>query len=162
MAATMTSCPCARAASSTSSGKLPLPAMRPSLERIVRRQSFSRQKLYKGRSALLDHAALGGFYEADQLLHVVAEFTFGAQLGDGLRSIELGIQQQAIGVMDLLQPLRGESAPLQAESIHAVGFGLARRGCLGKGQDVAGDSAPAADVRMRADADKLMHRAKRA
>src|SRR6202051_3482177 len=79
MAATTTSAPCARAASSSRKGKRPLPAISPSL---VISSGFT-------GPLLLDHAPLGTLDKGHQVAHGVFRLTFAAQTFQGLGGVEL-------------------------------------------------------------------------
>src|SRR5690348_6869882 len=56
----------------------------------------------------------------------------------------------------------GETAALEAGGVESVGVGVAGGNGFGKRQHVASDGGAAADKRMGADANKMMHRTKRA
>src|SRR5882757_5518227 len=151
MAATTTSTPCARAASSSRNGNRPLPAIKPSLV------------LDAGVTLLLlDDTALGTLDKGHQVRHGALQFAFAPQALQRLRGIQFGCQQDAIRVLQGLQLRRGEAGTLQADAVEAIGMGLAPGRSQGEGQDVLGDGGAAAHVGMLPDTAKLMHRAERA
>src|SRR5579863_6179362 len=59
--------------------------------------------------------------------------------------------------MNFADPLLGETAALEADRIQSVGLHIAGGGSLGEWKNVAGDGRPAADKRVRADANEVMH-----
>src|SRR5579859_2658343 len=88
MAATTTSTPCARAASSSRNGKRPLPAINPNLV------------IDSGITLLLlDDAALGTLDEGHQVCHGPLQLAFAPQALHGLRGIQFGCQQDAVRVL---------------------------------------------------------------
>src|SRR5690348_13545409 len=117
MAATTTSAPRARAASSTSMGNLPLPAMRPIFYININPAKFnpSTQRaaergpthpiVYKDHLQrrlwalipLLDDSPRGAFDETQQQVHILAKLAFGFELFQSLRGVEFGGQQQLEG-----------------------------------------------------------------
>src|ERR1035438_2144909 len=110
MAATTTCRPRERAASSTSSGNLPLPAINPI---FCDESDMSEARL----SCLLDDPPLRRFDEAQQHLHIVALRAFRPQLLQRLRRIQLGSQQNLEGMMQPGNPLARKPATLQAPFI---------------------------------------------
>src|SRR6202167_181964 len=110
MAATTTSAPCARAASSSRNGKRPLPAIRPSL---VISSGFI-------LPLLLDHAPLGTLDKGHQVSHAVFRLTFASQAFQGLGGVELGCQQDPVGVLQGTQLLGAEARALGAEPVQAI------------------------------------------
>ena len=81
---------------------------------------------------------------------------------DGLGRIQLGPQQQLECFLDLFNALRRVPAPLESDSIHAEAARFAFRHHDAERRHVLRDHREAADVRVPADAAKLMHRAVRA
>src|SRR5581483_2866766 len=67
-----------------------------------------------------------------------------------------------IRVMNLTNALFAEAATFEADCVQSIRMSTAFRGGLRKRQNVANDSRPPAYVRMRADADELMHWTERA
>src|ERR1051326_2826404 len=65
-------------------------------------------------------------------------------------------------VLNFLDALFAEPAPLQPHRVRAKYLNVARLHALGKGKHVLGDGCPASYIRMRSDADKLVHWAERA
>src|SRR5579863_5726321 len=59
--------------------------------------------------------------------------------------------------MNLANPLLAETAALEANRVQPVGLHVAGGGSFGKGKNVAGDGRPAADKRVRTDANEVMH-----
>src|SRR6202167_2290503 len=110
MAATTTSAPCARAASSSRNGKGPLRAIRPSL---VIRSGFT-------WPLLLDHAPLGTLDKGHQVSHAVFMFTFASQTFQGLGGVEPGCQQDPVGVLQGTQLLGAEARALEADPVQAI------------------------------------------
>src|SRR5580693_911864 len=104
MAATTTSTPCARAASSSKKGNRPLPAIRPSL---VIGSDFT--------PLLLDHAPLGTLDERNQVGHAVVQLTLTPQAFQGLRGIQLGRQQDAISMLQSSQLRLTKTGPFQPD-----------------------------------------------
>src|ERR1700691_1030895 len=110
MAATTTSAPCARAASSSRNGKRPLPAIRPSL---VISSGFI-------LPLLLDHAPVGTLDKGHQVSHAVFRLTFASQAFQGLGGVELGCQQDPVGVLQGAQLLLAEARALEADPVQAI------------------------------------------
>src|SRR5215831_9049925 len=95
-----------------------------------------------------DHSPLGFFDEAYQHGHVLPLVAFGFDLFQGLRSVQLGIEKNAEGMMDFGNPFLAEPAAFQAYSVEPIGAGLARGHHLCEGQNVFGDDGAPTDVRM--------------
>ncbi len=90
-----------------------------------------------------------------------AAVRFGLQSFERLRSIELGGQQKFVGMVNLADTVFAEAAPLQSDSVEAVGMGVSRGRGFGKRQNVPRDRSAAADEGVSSNADEVMHRAKR-
>src|SRR5262249_28194181 len=100
--------------------------------------------------------------KAQQHGDIFTLIALGLELLDGLRRVELGVEQHAEGMVDLLDALFAEAATLQAERVQTVRTRLAGRGYFSKRQHVLSDHCAAAYIGMGADAHKLMHAAQRA
>src|SRR5271168_5015627 len=118
MAITAISMPCWRAPSSTRKGKRPLPAIRPHpvMAGLALASRFAGECDMIGAlsGTLLDDAALGAFDKLDQLFDVGGAGKRFFHFFEGLRSVELGAQQQAVRRFQRGQALDGKSFALQA------------------------------------------------
>jgi hypothetical protein len=65
-------------------------------------------------------------------------------------------------MVNLADAVFGETAALEAGGVQSIGVGVAGGDGFGKGQHVAGDSGAAANEGVGTDANKMVHRAKRA
>src|SRR5580692_4706734 len=63
--------------------------------------------------------------------------------------------------MNLMNSVLAESTAFQADRIQPISACVTRSGGLGKRKNIASDGGPAANKRMRANANKVMDRAKR-
>src|SRR5438876_1635426 len=65
-------------------------------------------------------------------------------------------------MVNLADSVFGETAALEAGGIQSVGVGVAGGGGFGKGKHVAGDGGAASDKGVGTNANKMVHRTKRA
>src|SRR5271165_2869463 len=161
MAMTAMSMPCWRAPSRTRNGKRPLPAIRPhpAVESVAVASALEAASDMAERveGTLFDDAALGGFNELDEFLHIRGVAERFLHFLEGLRGVEFGAQQQAVGAFQRVQTLGRESFALQANSVDAVAGGLALGDHAGKRRNVLRDDGGSADVGVTADAAELVH-----
>src|SRR5271166_5961318 len=124
MAMTAMSMTCWRAPSRTRNGKRPLPAIRPhpAVESVAVASALEAASDMAERveGTLFDDAALGGFNELDEFLHIRGVAERFLHFLEGLRGVEFGAQQQAVGAFQRVQTLGRESFALQANSVDAV------------------------------------------
>src|SRR6266496_2047821 len=65
-------------------------------------------------------------------------------------------------MVNLADSIFGETTALEAGGVQSVGVGVASGNGFGKGKHVAGDGGAASDKGVSANADKMVHRTKRA
>src|SRR5947207_15004296 len=65
-------------------------------------------------------------------------------------------------MVNLADAIFGETAALEAGGVQSVGMGVASGNGFGKGKHVAGDGGAASDKGVGTDANKMVHRTKRA
>src|ERR1019366_7673273 len=147
--------PWERAASSTSSGNLPLPAMSPI---FCDESDMGEPRL----SCLLIDPPLRRFDEAQQRFHIVALRAFRPQLLQRLRRVQLGSQQNLKCMMQPGNPLARKSATLQAHFIQHVRVGVAFGAGHGVRQHISREGRPTPDVGVSANTNILVYRAQRA
>src|SRR5580693_8958314 len=111
---------------------------------------------------LLNDPSLRLFDEPYEHLHVFSTVRLRLQFLQSLRGVELRGQQHFVGVMNFANAFLAETAPLKPDRIQAVGLNIAGSGRLGKRKNVAGNSRPATDERVCANANKVVYRTKRA
>src|SRR5208282_1840719 len=110
---------------------------------------------------LLYYPSLRRLHEADQHLHILAAVGLGLQLGERLRGVELGGEQNLISVMDPADALAAEAAAFEADFVQPEGVGVAFGRGEREGQNILRNGSAAPDVGMRADAHELVDRAER-
>src|ERR1035438_4457356 len=115
MASTTTSWPRRRAFSSASSGKRPLPAIRPYF--ILGGRAILPAAAFQAAS--LNHSPRGSADERQQLLHLRALRNLRANPRHRLRSIQPGARQQAECSLQFLDGAALESAAIQARMVGA-------------------------------------------
>ncbi len=121
------------------------------------RQFFGRRTF-----RLLQHAALRGFDELDQVGYVFRLYAFLFELCDGLGRVQFGRLYQAVGVLDGAQAVPVKAAAFEPDFVEAVGAGLAFGRGKRIGQDVLGDGGASAGVGVLADAAELVDLVERA
>src|SRR5918993_139766 len=104
---------------------------------------------------LLDDAALGRLDEADEFLDLGRALNLLANLGERLRGVEPGREQEAEGVVQRVDGLLRVVAALHADGVEAVAAGVVADG-EGEGERVLDDDRVAADVRLAPDAAELV------
>ncbi len=102
-------------------------------------------------------AALGRLDKFHQFADVGRAIELSADLFEGLRSVELGAQQQAKRAFDRVEALAIEAAAFEPDRIHAITMGLALGDDARKRRHVLRDDGASADVGVAANAAKLMH-----
>src|SRR5580698_118762 len=107
IAATTTSSPCARAASSSRKGKRPFPAINPSLI-----------------TELLQHSTLRLRDKLHQIGDILRSDALAPELFQSLRGVHLRSQQILIRMLNCPQPCAIEASPLQAYFIQPVSMRL--------------------------------------
>src|SRR6266481_3188645 len=155
-AITAISMPWLRAPSRTRKGNLPFPAIRP--QPVV----LSIVSGMKFRSVLLHDAAFGLFHEFHQLLHVGGIRHALSNLCERLRSVFLRARQHAKRFLQRLDALGGKSLALQPDRVRAKAPRLPLGDDQRKRRHVLGNHRRRADIRVAAQAAKLVHRRKRA
>src|SRR5271170_3340287 len=166
MAATMTSAPRARAASSRRKGKRPLPAIRPSLpgEVMVFFPPFRkvRERMGHPDPVSLQHSALGAFDELHEVGDVPRLDALFLELLDRLRGVHLCRQQQSICALDGAQAALIEAPAFESNFIQTVCVGFPLRGSQGEWKHILGDRGSTAGVSVPADAAVLVNLVERA
>jgi len=112
-------------------------------------------------ASLLNNPSFARLNKPDQHLHIVSPVRFRLQFFQRLRSVQLRGEQDLVGAMNFRNPLLRESAPLQSDFVHEIRVRFARGRRHREGQHILRDGRSTADIRMRANAHKLMDRAQR-
>src|SRR5581483_9822766 len=142
IAATTTSAPRARAASSTRRGKRPLPAIRP---------------IFSIQWPLFNNPALRALDKTNQHANVFVGVFFCLEFLQCLRGIELRGEQEFESVVDLANTFAAETAAFQSDGVYPVGMGVARGDRFGKRKYVFRDNGPTTYISMRANRSELMY-----
>src|ERR1700674_3090320 len=89
-------------------------------------------------TVLFDDAALGGLDELNKHGYVIPGIGLGLQFLQSLAGVELGGQQDFVGVVDFANAVRREAAALQTYGIDAVGVRVAGGRGFRKWKNIAG------------------------
>src|SRR5882762_11799878 len=114
------------------------------------------ERRWARRNSLVQ-AALGRLDKFHEFADVGRAIELSADLFEGLRSVELGAQQQAKRAFDRIEAFAIEAAAFEPDRIHAIAMGLALGDDARKRRHVLRDDGTSADVGVTADAAKLMH-----